>query len=115
LTYVNAGNRGATGVRLSDTVPANTTFNASASTAGWSCAPNNFAGASCLLAIGTLAAGGGNQTATFAVTVDNPLAAGVTQITNSATVGEDATNGIDPQPANNSGSDTTPVTGAKDL
>src|SRR5204862_5819481 len=77
LTYANGGNRGASGVVLTETVPANTTFNSGASTAGWVCTPDNNAGSTCTLAIGALAAGGGNQTATFAVTVANPVAAGV--------------------------------------
>jgi uncharacterized repeat protein (TIGR01451 family) len=115
LTYNNAGNRGSSGVVLTETVPANTTFNAGASTAGWVCAPNNNAGSTCTLAIGGLAAGGGNQTATFAVTVVNPVAAGVTQISNTASIADDGTNGTDPTPGNNSGSDTTPLTGAPDL
>jgi uncharacterized repeat protein (TIGR01451 family) len=115
LTYANAGNRGATGVVLTETVPANTTFNSGASTAGWVCAPNNNAGATCTLAIGGLAAGGGNQTATFAATVINPVGAGVTQISNTASIADDGANGTDPTPGNNSGSDTTPLTGAPDL
>src|SRR4029079_14579107 len=111
----NSGNRGAAGVAISETVPANTTFNAGASTAGWGCVPNNNAGSTCTLTIGGLAAGGGNQTATFAVTVVNPVAAGVTQISNTASIADDGTNGTDPTPGNNSGSDTTPLTGAPDL
>jgi uncharacterized repeat protein (TIGR01451 family) len=115
LTYANSGNRGATGVVLSETVPANTTFNPGASTAGWVCVPNNNAGSTCTLAVGGLAAGSGNQAATFAVTVVNPVAAGVSQISNTASIADDGTNGADPTPGNNSGSDTTPVTGAPDL
>jgi uncharacterized repeat protein (TIGR01451 family) len=115
LTYANNGNIGSTGVVLTETVPANTTFNAGASTAGWSCTPDNNAGATCTLAIGGLAAGSGNQTATFAVTVTNPLAAGVTQISNTASVADDGTNGGDAAPGNNSGSDTTPVNAAPDF
>jgi uncharacterized repeat protein (TIGR01451 family) len=115
LTYANAGSRGATGVVLTETVPANTAFNPGASTAGWVCSPNNGAGSVCTLAVGGLAAGGGSQTATFAVTVANPVAAGVSQISNTATIADDGTNGTDPTPGNNTGSDTTPVTGAPDL
>ncbi|MFL6193003.1 MAG: hypothetical protein ACJ75H_02435, partial [Thermoanaerobaculia bacterium] len=115
LTYANSGTKGATGVVITETVPANTTFNAGASTAGWNCTPNNNAGSTCTLAVGGLAAGGGNQTATFAVTVANPVAAGVTQISNTATIADDGANGTDPTPADNSGSDTTPVTSAPDL
>ena len=114
LTYANAGNHDASGVVLTETVPANTTFDAGASTAGWFCAPNNNAGSTCTLAVGAVAAGGGNQTATFAVTAANPLPGGVTQIANTASVANDGTNGIDPTPGNNTGSDTTPRT-APDL
>jgi uncharacterized repeat protein (TIGR01451 family) len=110
LTYANAGNRGAAGVTLTETVPANTTFNAGASTAGWGCTPNNSAGSTCTLTVGTLAAGGGNQTATFAVTVDSPLPGGVTQISNTASISDNGANGTDPTPGNNTGGDTTPVT-----
>ncbi|MES1241543.1 MAG: hypothetical protein ABUT39_07980, partial [Acidobacteriota bacterium] len=115
LTYANGGDQGATGVTLTETVPANTTFNAGASTAGWSCTPDNNAGSTCTLAIGGLAAGSGSQIATFAVTVVNPVAAGVSQISNTASVADDGTNGTDPTPGDNSASDTTPVTGAPDL
>src|SRR4029453_13892347 len=105
LTYANVGNQGATGVVLTDTVPANTTFNAGASTAGWVCAPNNNAGSACTLAIGAVAAArcppgigavapaSGPLTATFAVTVINPVAAGVTQIANTASIADDGTHG----------------------
>jgi hypothetical protein len=59
-------------VTLTDTVPANTTFNTGASTAGWACVPDNNAGSTCTLTIGALAAGSGPQAATFAVDVDKP-------------------------------------------
>src|SRR5207237_5982787 len=49
LSYANTGNQGATGVAITETVPANTTFNAGASTAGWNCVPNNNAGSVCTL------------------------------------------------------------------
>ncbi len=109
LTYANSGSIGATGVVLSEIVPANTTFNSGASTAGWVCTPNNSAGSACTLTVGSLAAGGGSQTATFAVTVADPLPSGVTAINNTATIADDGANGADPTPANNSGSDSTPV------
>ncbi|MCL4262370.1 MAG: DUF11 domain-containing protein [Anaerolineae bacterium] len=115
LSYANTGNQGATGVTLSETVPANSTFNAGVSTAGWVCVPDNNAGSTCTLDIGAVAGGGGSGSATFAVTVVNPVPAGVTQISNTATVADDGTNGADPTPGNNSGSDTTPVTATPDL
>jgi uncharacterized repeat protein (TIGR01451 family) len=115
LTYSNTSTGGATGVVLTETVPANTTFNAGASTAGWVCAPDNNAGSTCTLAIGAVAGTSGPLTATFAVTVVNPVAAGVTQISNTASIADDGANGSDPTPGNNTGSDTTPVTAAPDL
>jgi large repetitive protein len=114
LAYANTGNRGATGVVLTDVVPASTTFNAGASTAGWTCVPDNNAGSSCTLAIGTVAAGG-NGSATFAVTVANPVPAGLGSLSNTATVADDGTNGTDPNPSNNTSTDTTPVDAAPDL
>lgn len=115
LTYTNTGNQGATGVTLTDVVPANTVFNPGASTAGWACAPDNNAGSTCTLAVGTVAGGGATGTATFAVTVINPVPAGVTQISNTASIADDGTNGADPTPANNSDTDTTPIAAAPDL
>jgi hypothetical protein len=46
----------------------------------------------------------------FAVTVDNPLPAGVKQIVNAATIADDGSNGIDPTPADNTGRVSTPTT-----
>jgi uncharacterized repeat protein (TIGR01451 family) len=114
LTYTNSGEQGATGVALTETVPANSTFNAGASTAGWSCTPNNNAGSTCTLASGSMA-GGSSRSATFAVTAVNPVAAGVTQLSNTASVADDGTHGTDATPGNNSASDTTPVNAAPDL
>ena len=88
LTYANSGRPGATGVVLTETVPANTTFNAGASTAGWvSCRTTTRARPA--RSPSGLAAAGGNQTATFAVTVVNPVPAGTTQISNTASVADD--------------------------
>jgi uncharacterized repeat protein (TIGR01451 family) len=114
LSYVNNGNQDATGVVLSETVPANSTFDAGASTAGWVCVPDGNAGSTCTLPVGNVAAGASGS-AVFAVTVANPLPAGVTQVANTATVADDGTNGPDPTPGDNTDSDDTPVTAAPDL
>lgn len=114
LSYANVGNQGATGVVISETVPANVSFNAGASTAGWTCVPSGAAGSTCTLALGSLVAGG-SGTATFAVTVDNPLPASVTDIANTASIADDGSNGPDPTPINNTDSDTTPVGATPDL
>jgi len=115
LSYQNVGNQTATGVILSDTVPANTVFDPAASTVGWSCVPNNQPGSVCTIAVGDVSAGALPASVTFAVSVDNPLAPGVTGIANSATIADDGSNGADPTPDNNSDSDVTPVVAAPDL
>jgi len=115
LAYQNVGNQTATGVDISDTVPANTVFNPAASTAGWVCAPNNNPGSTCTFAIGAVAGGGAGGSIDFAVTVDDPLAASVTEISNAASIADDGNNGPDPTPGNNGDGDTTPVTAAPDL
>ena len=115
LSFANAGNQGATGVALVETVPALTTFNAGASSPGWSCADGSPAGTPCTLAVGSLAGGGAAGSATFAVTVINPVPAGANEISNTATVGDDGANGADPTPGNNTAADTTPLDAQPDL
>jgi large repetitive protein len=107
LTYSNTGNKGATGVVINETVPANTTFNAGASTAGWSCAAIT-AGSACTFPVGPLAGGGAGGSVAFTVTVDNPVPGGTTQISNTATITDDGTNGADADTGNNTSTDTTP-------
>lgn len=97
LTWGNAGGLAATGVVLTDTVPAHTTFDAVASTPGWSCVPDTGAGSVCTLALGAVAGGGGGA-AVFAVTVDDPVAAGVTELSNTASIADDGAGGPDPNP-----------------
>ena len=108
LAYTNAGTGGATGVVLTETVPANTTFNPGASTAGWVCVPDGNVGSTCTLAVGAVA-GSGNGSATFAVDVDNPVPAQTTEISNTACIGDDGSLGPDQNPGDNCGDDTTPL------
>ena len=96
---------------MTETVPANSTFNGGTSTAGWVCTPNNSAGSTCTLAVGAVAIGGSGN-ATYTVTAANPVPAGVIQLSNTATIADDGTHGVDPVPGNNSGSDTTPIPNA---
>ena len=112
LTYSNSSSQLASGVVITETVPANSQFNPTASSAGWTCLPNNNAGSNCTNAIGTVPAMSGAITVDFAVDVNLPLAAGVTQIDNVATIGS---NEPDENPANNSANDTTPLNASPDL
>ncbi len=114
ITYDNIGNQNATGVVITETVPANSTFNPGSSTAGWVCLPDNNAGSSCTLAIGSVAVNGGSMV-NFAIDIDNPLPATVLAIVNNVSITDDGTNGIDPNPDNNTGGDNTPVTAVPDL
>jgi uncharacterized repeat protein (TIGR01451 family) len=109
LDFTNTGNADATGVVITDTVPANTTFNPGASTPGWLCAPDNSAGSTCTLGVGTVSGGGGFGQVLFAVDVDRPLASGVTQISNAAEIADDGSGGADPNPGDNLSSDDTPI------
>ena len=71
LSYGNSGSYPSTGVMLTEFLPANTTFNAAASSAGWV-----LSGADYVYTIGSLAAGA-SGTVNFAVDVD----AGLTEAT----------------------------------
>ena len=102
LGYSNTGDEDAASTVLEETVPLQTTFNPAASTAGWVCVPDGSAGSICTLDLGTLG-GGASGVAAFAVTVDDPVLAGTTEITNSATL--DASNAPAPAMA----SDTSAV------
>lgn len=109
LMAANLGNQDASGVVVTDTVPANTTFNLANSTPGWSCGDGAPAGATCSFAVGDLAGAGGSTTVLYAVTVTNPLPTGVREIVNSVVIVDDGRNGFDPAPPNNSDGDNTPL------
>ena len=108
LTFENVGDQDATGVVITDTVPANTSFEAGPSSSGWVCAPDASAGSACTLALGTIPAGTGGSAA-FAVRIDDPLPVAVNQVDNLASIADDGSNGADPTPGNNADGDTTPV------
>lgn len=114
LLYTNTGSLAATGVVLTETVPANTTFNAAASAPGWSCTPNGNPGSSCTLNVGSLAAGASGS-ANFVVTVDNPFPIGVTEVVNAARIADDGNNGPEISTTNNNDDEQTPVDAAPDL
>jgi uncharacterized repeat protein (TIGR01451 family) len=108
LTISNVGNKNATGVVATDTLPANTTF-VSASNGG------TLTNGVVTWNVGPLGGGGGNVTRTVTVQVNNPVPAGVNTIVNTATVADDGTNGADPTPGNNTASDTDILNATPDL
>jgi len=104
LTVRNQGTATASASVLSETVPAATTFNAAASSPGWSCSGTT-AGSTCSLPLGNIAPSV-TVTAVFAVTADLPFPTNLTQVANTATV---TTATPETNLGNNSASDTTPV------
>ncbi|MCP4988116.1 MAG: DUF11 domain-containing protein, partial [Colwellia sp.] len=110
LTIANTGSQGATGVKLTERVPANSRFAALVNDPGWACSGLS-AGSVCTLNLGSLAAGAAPRTATFAVRVDSPLAAGVTEIVNDAFIDDDGSGGPDLNPADNRATEATPIDG----
>jgi len=107
LTYTNTGIQDAAGATLTETVPGNTTYHQAGSTASWSCSDGATAGTACTLAVGSVAASGGGGSAIFIVAVASPLPAGVTQITNTATIDNGGVN--DATPADNTSTVVTPL------
>lgn len=114
LGYQNLGNQGVSGAVITETVPQNTQFSAANSTAGWVCAPGPAAGSTCSLLLGGLASGE-QGTATFAVTLDDPIPESITSVFNSASITDDGSNGADINPSDNQAADTTPTTIQVDL
>jgi hypothetical protein len=93
-------------VVLTDTVPNDTTFNAGASSPGWTCVPNGNPGGVCTNPVGNVGASGSKV---FAVTIGSGLPFGTGTITNTASIGDDNANGADLNPADNTDTDTTNV------
>jgi hypothetical protein len=78
--------------------------------------PDGGAGSTCTLAVpGTLAGGGASGAAAFGVTVGATVPPGVLEISNTASIADDGTNGTDPNLANNTGSDQTPIVLSPDV
>jgi len=69
LRYFNTGGSTATGIVVTETVPASTTFFAGGGTFGWSCPNGSPAGTLCTLGVPDLPPGG-RRTLLFAVDVD---------------------------------------------
>ncbi|MBW8879027.1 MAG: DUF11 domain-containing protein [Acidobacteria bacterium] len=83
LAVTNQGNQDSAATVLTETVPANTTYDATLSSSGWSCS-GSAAGSTCTLNLPGIPGGGGSLARAFAVTIANPLPAGVTTVANTA-------------------------------
>ncbi|MEM7134077.1 MAG: SdrD B-like domain-containing protein, partial [Chloroflexota bacterium] len=106
LTYTNAGDLEANNVRIIETVPFSTTFNAALSDDAWDCPDNSVAGTVCTFTVGTLADGQAGAPIIFAVDViPSELPTGSSQINNTATIDSDS----EEPTGRSSSSDSTPV------
>jgi uncharacterized repeat protein (TIGR01451 family) len=104
IRYSNVGTQNADGVTITETLPANTTFNSTYSFGNW----DDEGSGQIAVLIGNLAAGASGMV-TFAVEVASPLPAGVTQIFNTVSIADSGDSGPDLNPANNTATDTTPI------
>ena len=85
LNYSNTGTIGSTGAVLTETLPANTTFDSADSSSGWTLA----SGSTYTKTIGTIASGGGGS-AIFAVTVNNSVPPGTLALIDTASIADDS-------------------------
>ncbi|MCB0171328.1 MAG: DUF11 domain-containing protein [Anaerolineae bacterium] len=107
VTISNTGGQLASGVTLTDTLSTNTTFLA---------ASNSASEAAGVVVWPTFdLAANTSVTRTVTARVKNPLLANVESITNTATITDDGTHGIDPTPENNTAFDINNVSAAPDL
>ena len=105
VEYDNIGDQDATGVVVTETVPAATVFDAGASLPSvWSCPDGSTGGTVCTVTLGDLAAGDGGSLS-FAVRVADPVPPGTTQIVDVIEIEDDGSNGPDPTPENNTDTD----------
>src|SRR5439155_1120579 len=104
IDYSNHGNQDATGVKITENLPAGTSFVAGEN-AGW-----NLSAGVLTYTIGNLASGA-TGSATLVLHVVSPAAAGLDNIVNTANIDDDHANGADPT-ADNSKTDTDTLAAA---
>lgn len=114
LAYSNVGTATAIDVHLFETVPADTTFNAGASTPGWGLGDGAPAGTPGNLAVGDLAPGASGE-AIFTVDVNAVVAPTVKEIFNLVVIAAVNDPRPDPTPEDNISTETTPILTPPDL
>lgn len=113
LTARNLGTQGATGVVLTETVPAHASFLSFSSDARWVCT-NLTPGSTCTLDLGQLPAQTAQQV-DFAVAVSSRLPASAQTLLNTVTIADDGLNGPEVTLANNTAIATATLVGVPDL
>ena len=115
LAYQNVGNTDATGRDIRTPSRPTRRSTPAASTPGGSCAAGQQRRQPVHPHRRRPSAPGASGSVDFAVTVDDPLAAGVSRSPTRPSITDDGTNGPEPTPADNTDSDITPVTAVPDL
>ena len=112
LTVRNNGSEGATGVVITDTLPAHVTYvtgSASPAFSSMDTTPPPIPGDPDVVTLTWEISGewvaGTERIFTYRVTVEDPMPAGVTELVNVAEVEDDGTNGTDPTPTDNTSTD----------
>ncbi len=108
----NIGNQTASGVIVKETVPDNSTFDFSNSTAGWVCTNSGEAGDTCIFSLGLLE-GLSSTSLEFAIRVNSIVDSNT--LINNVNVTDDGSSGPDPTPENNQDTDTDTLIGSPDL
>lgn len=110
INYSNVGLVEATGVFITEFLPAGTTFNAIGSSPGWF----QVGSGEFRFPVGTVAAGASGSVL-LSILVPNPVGPTEEILLNRVAITDDGTHGPDLNPNNNIGDDTTPVLAAPDL
>ncbi len=109
INISNIGTQAATNVLVTETVPIGTTYNAVLSDPLWSLiAPDTYQ-----IFLPTFAAGAGFNV-NFSVTVNSPAVPGQSDIVNTVAISDDGANGSDPNPGDNSATDTNTLVSSPD-
>lgn len=113
LTVRNNGSEGATGVVITDTLPAHVTYVAGSASPAFTrmdttppAIPGDPDVVTFTWEISGEWAAGTERTFTYRVLVEDPMPVGVTELVNVAEVEDDGSNGTDPTPADNTSTDT---------
>ena len=109
INYANIGSLDATGVKLSDIIPAGTVFDPANSTPGWSVTNGGNSGSGATFNIGNLAVGQyGTIKLAVKVKPNTPITA---IIKDTVGISNDGTHGPDINTSNNNANETTPLMG----
>ncbi|MFT5430792.1 MAG: putative repeat protein (TIGR01451 family), partial [Myxococcota bacterium] len=112
VTVGNTGRQDASGVVATETVPAYSTFVATA--VPWTCQGDGGPGDTCTLSVGTVG-GLDSEERIFTVKIDDSVPSGVSQTDNTVTAVDDLTGGFEADTLNNLGTDSTPIVSEPNL